>query len=44
MRFVPIDRAAVVQLIVAAGAPFLAVAATLVPLDDLLKWVVGKIL
>jgi hypothetical protein len=44
MRFVPIDRAAVVQLIFAAGIPFLAVAATLVPLDDLLKWVVGKIL
>jgi len=44
MRFVPIDRAAIVQLVVAAGSPMLGVVATLVPLDVLVKWLIGQIL
>lgn len=44
MRFVPIDRAAVLQLVLAAGIPMLAVVATLIPLADLLKLIVGTIL
>ena len=44
MRFVPIDRAAIVQLVVAAGVPMLGVVATLVPLDVLVKWLIGTIL
>lgn len=44
MRLVPIDRGAVVQLVVAAGVPMLAVAATQVPMAELGKWFLGKIL
>lgn len=44
MRFVPIDRAAVMQLVLAAGIPMLAVVATLIPLADLLKLIAGTIL
>lgn len=44
MRLVPLDRGAVMQLIVAAGAPMLAVVATLVPMAELGKWFLGKIL
>lgn len=41
---VPVDRAAVVQLIIAAGVPLLAVVIREVPLADIVKWIVGKIL
>ena len=44
LRVVPIDRAVVVQLVVAAGIPLLAVVATQVPLADLAKWILGTIL
>ena len=44
LRVVPIDGAAVVQLVVAAGIPLLAVVATRVPLADLAKWIIGTIL
>jgi hypothetical protein len=44
MRFVPIDRAAVMQLVLAAGIPMLAVVATLIPLAELLKLIAGTIL
>ena len=37
-------RAAVVQLVVAAGVPLLAVIAKQIPLVDLAKWIVGTIL
>lgn len=44
LRVVPIDSAAVVRLVVAAGAPLVAVIATQMPLVDLGKWIVGTIL
>ena len=44
MGYTPINRAAVTQIIVAAGLPLVAVVFTLVPLDDLLKWALGKFL
>lgn len=44
MRFVPVDWVAVIQLVVAAGVPMLAVVTTQIPLGDLAKWFVGTIL
>lgn len=44
MGYAPIDRGTVFQIIAAAGIPMFAVVITLVPMDDLLKWAVGKIL
>lgn len=44
MGYTPINRAAVTQIIIAAGLPLVAVVFTLVPLDDLLKWALGKFL
>lgn len=44
LRLVPIDSATVLRLVVAAGAPLLAVVATQMPLVDLAKWIVGTIL
>lgn len=44
MGYTPINRAAVTQIVVAAGLPLIAVVFTLVPLDDLLKWALGKFL
>lgn len=44
MRVVPVDRIAVLQLVVSAGIPMLAVVARQVSLADLLKWIVGGIL
>jgi hypothetical protein len=44
LRLVPVDRAAVVQLLVAAGVPLLAVVSRQIPLVDLAKWIVGTIL
>jgi hypothetical protein len=43
LRFVPVDFPAVLQLMVAAGVPLLAVVMTQIPLGDLVKWVVGSI-
>lgn len=44
IRIVPVDRAAFLQLLAAAGIPMLAVVATQIPLADILKWFIGKIL
>lgn len=44
LRIVPVDLIAVIQLVVAAGVPMLAVVATQVPLGDMAKWLVGTIL
>lgn len=44
MRLFPADRAAVFQLIIAAGIPMLAVVGTQLPFLDLVKWIVGTIL
>jgi hypothetical protein len=44
LRAVPVDRAALVQLLVAGGAPLLAVVATQMSLLDLVRWIVGAIL
>jgi hypothetical protein len=44
MRIVPVDGAALLQIVVAAGLPLLAVVATQVPLTDLVRWIVGAIL
>jgi hypothetical protein len=44
MGVVPVDRAAILQLLVAAGIPMLAVVVTLVPAPEILKWMIGKIL
>jgi len=44
MRIVPVDRAAVAQLVVAAGVPMLAVVATQIPLLELARWLIGTIL
>lgn len=43
LRYVPVDFPALLQLLVAAGLPMLAVIATLVPLGDLLKWLFGTL-
>ena len=39
----PVDRAAVMQLLIAAGIPMLAVVATQIPLAELVQWIVGRI-
>ncbi len=44
MRLVPLDRDAVLQLLVAAALPFLTVLAYQVPLSEIFKWVLGVIL
>ena len=44
LRTFPVDRAAVMQLIIAAGIPMLAVVATQIPVGDMVQWIVGKIL
>lgn len=44
MRLVPVDRAAVAQLVVAAGVPMLAVVAAQIPLRELARWLLGTIL
>jgi hypothetical protein len=43
MRVVPVDRAALLQIVAAAGLPLLVVIATRMPLPDLVKWIVGAI-
>jgi hypothetical protein len=44
LRLVPIDRRAVLQLLLAAGIPLLAVVAKEVPLREALGWIVGTLL
>jgi hypothetical protein len=44
MGYTPINRSAVTQIVVTAGLPMLAVVLTLVPVDVLFKWAVGKFL
>jgi hypothetical protein len=44
LQMVPVNRSAVVQLVIAAGVPLLAVVVREVPLADIVKWIVGKIL
>lgn len=44
IRIIPVDRTAVLQLLAAAGIPMLAVVATQVPLAEIVKWFIGKIL
>ncbi|MEA3275316.1 MAG: hypothetical protein U9Q81_08540 [Pseudomonadota bacterium] len=43
LRFVPVDFPAVLQLLIAAGAPLLVVVATQIPFGDLIKWIFGTI-
>jgi hypothetical protein len=44
LRFLPVDGVAVLQLVIAAGVPLLAVVATQIPVGDMVQWIVGKIL
>jgi hypothetical protein len=44
LQVIPVDRAAIVQLVIAAGLPLLAVVAKQVSLLVMLQWIVGKIL
>ena len=44
LRTFPVDRVAVMRLIIAAGIPMLAVVATQIPLAELVQWIVGKVL
>lgn len=44
MRLFPIDRAALIQLLAAAGVPMLAVAASQMPLAEMLNWMLDVIL
>ncbi|MFC1778311.1 hypothetical protein ACFL3I_13390 [Pseudomonadota bacterium] len=44
MKIVPLDRDAVLQLVVAAFAPFLVFLALRMPLAEILKWILGVIL
>jgi hypothetical protein len=43
MHIVPLDRAAVLQILVAAAAPFLLFLATQVPTAEVAKWIIGTI-
>lgn len=44
LRYIPVDLYAVLQSVVAAGVPLLAVVLTQVPIGNLIKWIVGVIL
>lgn len=44
MGITPINKTSVMEIVVASGLPMLAVVIAIVPLDDLIKWAVGKIL
>lgn len=44
MHIVPVDLAAVVQLVVTTGIPLLAVVAREIPLIEIVKWIVGTVL
>jgi hypothetical protein len=43
MRFAPVDRLALVQLVVAAGLPLLAVVPTQVPVAEVARWLLGHV-
>lgn len=43
MRFLPVDGPAVVQLVIAAGAPLLVVVATQMPIGEVVQWIFGRI-
>lgn len=43
MRIVPLDMTAVLQILIAAVAPFAVVVASQIPLMELLKWLIGAI-
>lgn len=43
MRLIPLDRPALVQLLVASGVPLLAVVAARIPLPELIGWLFGAI-
>ena len=43
MRFFPVDGPAVVQLLIAAGAPLLAVVAMQVSVGEIVQWLFGRI-
>lgn len=42
-RFIPVDFPAVLQLVIAAGVPMLAVVVTQVQLANLVKWIFGTV-
>ncbi len=44
LRLIPVDLPAVVQLLLSAGIPLLAVVSKEIPLADIVKWLVGTIL
>lgn len=44
VRVLPVDRATVVQLVVAAAIPLCAVVLDLIPLGEIVRWVAGAIL
>ena len=44
MRFIPLDWSSLIQLAVAALAPFLVVVASQIPLTEVAKWILGAIL
>jgi len=44
MQTVPLSLAAFIQLFLASGLPLLAVVLTLIPLGDLIKWILGSML
>jgi hypothetical protein len=44
LQLIPVDKAAIVQLVIAAGLPLLLVVAKQVSLLVMLQWIVGKIL
>jgi hypothetical protein len=43
MRFLPVDGLAVLQLVIAAGVPLLAVVATQIPIGEIVQWILGRI-
>jgi len=43
MRFMPLDWAAVILVLIAATAPFLVVVASLIPITEVLKWLLGAV-
>jgi hypothetical protein len=43
MRFLPVDGLAILQLVIAAGVPLLAVVATQVPIGEIVQWILGRI-
>lgn len=44
MRLVPLDLPALLPLLVAAGVPMLAVVATQIPVGDMIKWLMSRLL